>query len=324
MTMPTTEGAEPNQVAPQPQKASAPKPPLWLRIVRNPLSRLILFFALLLLFSSAIRWAFPLPALETSQALKLTGPPLWLRALCSLMPPVLAYWVLVRLIERRPIEELSAKKAIPHSVIGWLIGMAIMLSSAAAMWLVGVLDFHGVNSGVSLLAPLLVLAVVPGIAEEIIVRGVLFRVVEDGLGTWIALAISAAIFGFGHYANPNADAWSSVAIAIEAGLLLGMAYAWTRSLWFVAGLHAAWNFTQGALLGIPVSGMAVKGWAQTTVQGPNLLSGGQFGAEASLLAVLVCIAFAAYFTRKAIVAGKIVTPFWRRVPPVGLAVPKMA
>ncbi len=136
--------------------------------------------------------------------------------------------------------------------------------------------------------------------------------VEDGLGTWVALAISAALFGLGHLANPNATVWSSIAIAIEAGLLLGMAYAWTRSLWFCMGVHAAWNFTQGPLLGIPVSGFELKGLLVSTTQGPTLLSGGEFGAEASILTVIVCVSVAGYFTRKAIDEGRIRPPVWRR------------
>ena len=167
----------------------------------------------------------------------------------------------------------------------------------------------------SWLAPLLVLGLLPGITEEIMFRGVLFRVIEDGLGTWAALIVSAMFFGLVHLGNPNATLWSSIAIAVEAGLLLGMAYAWTRSLWFVMGLHAAWNFTQGTLLGIPVSGIALKGLLDSSTQGSAWLSGGEFGAEASVTTVIVCTALAAFFTHKAISQKRIRPPFWRREKP---------
>jgi hypothetical protein len=168
---------------------------------------------------------------------------------------------------------------------------------------------------VNWLTPLLVMGVLPSITEEIMFRGVLFRVIEDGLGTWAALAVSAIFFGAVHIFNPNATLWSSIAIAVEAGLLLGMAYAWTRSLWFVMGLHAAWNFTQGVLLGIPVSGIAMKGMLDSSMQGSAWLSGGEFGAEASVTTVFVCAALAAFFTRQAIVRKRIRPPFWRREEP---------
>jgi hypothetical protein len=173
-----------------------------------------------------------------------------------------------------------------------------------------------VNSNVNWIAPLIVIGILPGITEEIMFRGVLFRIIEDGLGTWIALFLSAIFFGAVHLANPNATTWSSIAIALEAGLLLGMAYAWTRSLWFVMGLHAAWNFTQGTVLGIPVSGVAVKGFMASSTQGNVWLSGGEFGAEASVTTVLICTALAAFFTRKAIEQRRIRPPFWNRPQPV--------
>jgi membrane protease YdiL (CAAX protease family) len=218
----------------------------------------------------------------------------------------------VRFVERRRITELAPEKLLSHSAIGWLVGTGIMLLAATAMAVVGAYRVHGINHDAYLLGPLVVLGLLPGIAEEIVARGVLFRVVEDGLGTWIALVISALLFGFGHMANPNATIWSSTAIAIEAGLLLGMAFAWTRSLWFCMGLHAAWNFTQGPLLGIPVSGFELKGLLDSTTQGPVLLSGGEFGAEASILTVIICVTVAGFFTRKAIDQGRIKVPFWRQ------------
>jgi hypothetical protein len=189
--------------------------------------------------------------------------------------------------------------------------MLILVTAALLIAAFGGLRFLGVDGSADLLAPLLVLGLVPGITEEIIARGILFRVVEDGLGSWAALAISALLFGFGHAANPNATLWSSVAIAIEAGILLGMAYAWTRSLWFVIGLHAAWNFTQGAILGIPVSGIDVKGLVDSQERGNAWISGGAFGAEGSLVTVVLCTSIGLWFARKAIADGRIVAPQWR-------------
>jgi len=117
---------------------------------------------------------------------------------------------------------------------------------------------------------------------------VLFRIVEEGLGSWWALVISALFFGASHIANPGATLWSSAAIAIEAGLLFGMIYHLTRSLSLCMGLHAAWNFAQGTIYGIPVSGTRADGWLVSTRSGPDWLSGGVFGAEASVVALTLC------------------------------------
>jgi membrane protease YdiL (CAAX protease family) len=108
------------------------------------------------------------------------------------------------------------------------------------------------------------------------------------MGTWAALIISALFFGAVHLGNPGATLWSSLAIAIEAGLLFGLLYHVTRSLPLCMGLHAAWNFTQGTIYGIPVSGTDADGWLVSTRSGPDWLSGGVFGAEASVVALALC------------------------------------
>jgi len=294
--------------------------PLWLRVWRNQsfrtigfmILRIVAFVLLAFLLGKAMRWLMPFEPMKPDRAMAVSGSELWLRGLRSLIPTALAYWLLVRFIERRKVTELAPRKLLTHSAVGWLVGTATLIVAAAAMAAFGAYRVQGLNTDVYLTGPLVVLGLLPGITEEIVARGILFRVVEDGLGTWVALAISAALFGLGHMANPNATAWSSIAIAIEAGLLLGMAFAWTRSLWFCMGLHAAWNFTQGPLLGIPVSGFELKGLLVSTTQGPALLSGGEFGAEASILTVVVCVSLAGYFTRKAIDQGQIKPPVWRR------------
>src|SRR3546814_14021170 len=86
-------------------------------------------------------------------------------------------------------------------------------------------------------------------------RGVIFRLIERWLGSWIALAISAALFGAGHLANPNASWFAAVCIALEAGIMLGAIYMVTRRLWAAVGIHAAVNFTPGGVYGIAISGL---------------------------------------------------------------------
>ena len=90
--------------------------------------------------------------------------------------------------------------------------------------------------------------------EELLFRGILFRWLEEFGGSWVALALTSALFGAGASVNPNATALAAFAIAVEAGVLLGGAYMLTRNLWMPMGLHAAWNFTQGEIFDVPVSG----------------------------------------------------------------------
>ena len=307
--------------APAQDTAPAPTAPLWRRLWARPgfhgvVMMLVEIFAFVLfawLIGMALRWLVPLPPVPFQASVTEAAPDVFIRALRSIAAAGLAYWLMVRLVQRRKVDELAPRKLLPHAAAGWGLGMAILVVAALLMAAVGVLRWQGgINEDAALLAPLFVLGLVPGITEEIVARGVLLGVVERGLGTWAALVISSLLFGFGHAANPNATLFSSVAIAVEAGLLLGMAYVWTRSLWFVFGLHAAWNFTQGPLLGIPVSGLQIDGLLDATASGPAWLSGGPFGAEASVLTIVLCVGVAAWFTKKAIADGKIVRPSWRR------------
>ncbi len=288
------------------------KPPLWITVLRNPLVRILLFGLVVGLIDFAFHRYWPQPALSENQQMALGVDRLLLRVVRGLIPWVVGYWVLVRLIERRPLHELRARRLLPDAAKGWLLGTAIMVSTAALMVAVGVMKIEVSPGPVHLLGTLLVMGLAPGIGEEIFARGVLYRVVEDGLGSWWALGISAIFFGAGHLSNPNSSVVAAAFIAIEAGLLLAMAYAWTRSLWFCMGLHAAWNFTQGGLLGIRVSGFEVPGLMRSTPRGAELLSGGSFGAEASLLTVILCTVLALWFARKAIADGRMVRPYWRR------------
>jgi membrane protease YdiL (CAAX protease family) len=301
-------------------------PSLPLRVWRNPITQLIVRLVFFLLVGGVIGFALvkgvPVPKPQGGIAGELAegGATPWLRLLIKVLPAILAYWLTVRLLEGRKVHEFAPRKAPVHLATGWLVGMGILVASAIALAIPGYYSVQGTNAQAPLLTPLLVLGVGAGVLEEILFRGILYRLVEDTFGSWAAVVVSAIFFGLVHLGNPNATWWSSLAIAIEAGLLLGMAYAWTRSLWFVIALHAAWNFTQGPLLGIAVSGIAVDGLLKSTLTGPPMLSGGEFGAEGSIITMVICVAVAVYFTRKAIASGRIVSPFWRRRGPDGFYV----
>lgn len=275
---------------------------------RTPFARMVHFAVLLLAFSmlaGAISSALHIP----SNSLKTMDANLASTVL-TVLPCVLAYWVLARLIEHRKVDELSWRKS-PQLLWGVLGALALFALLTAQLWAAGVYRITGYGD-----APVwtlfLLTAVAPGITEEIVSRGILFRLTEEGLGTWIALAVSALFFGFMHAFNPGATVWSSVAISIEAGLLFGLLYHLTRSLWWCIGLHAGWNFVQGAVFGIPVSGIEVDGLFDSQLQGPDWLDGGGFGAEASVLTVLTCGIVSLFMLRRILRARSAIAPFWKR------------
>ena len=217
----------------------------------------------------------------------------------------------VHLVERRPAAELSGRGAVRETGAGIAVGAGLQAACVAAVTALGLFQVTGLNP-VSVVVPTLAMSVASGYVEEVVFRGVLFRIVEESLGTWIALALTSLLFGFAHISNPNATAFSTFAIAMEAGVLLGAAYVLTRRLWLAVGIHFAWNFTQGGIFGGRVSGLSMDGLLESELSGPMLLSGGEFGLEASVFALTLGTATGVLFLVRAGRRGQFIAPFWRR------------
>ena len=205
------------------------------------------------------------------------------------------YIAAARWIERRTPTELAVNRALPEGAAGIAIGFLLFAVVMAILLAVGV--YHpagwGTTSG---LANGFFFAVMAGIMEEILFRGLLFRLSSRIVGTWGALIFTSLLFGLAHKANPGATLASSVAIALEAGVLLGAAYAATQRLWLPIGLHIGWNFTEGPLFGMTLSGNKMtEGVLRGSLSGPGIMTGGAFGPEASIVAVMVCLVAALYF-----------------------------
>ena len=217
----------------------------------------------------------------------------------------------VHLVERRPAAELSGRGAVRETGAGIAVGAGLQTACVGAVAALGYYQVTGSNP-VSAVVPTLAMAVASGYVEEVVFRGVLFRIVEESLGTWIALALTSLLFGFVHMSNPNATVFSSFAIAMEAGVLLGAAYVLTRRLWLAVGIHFAWNFTQGGIFGGRVSGLTMDGLLESELSGPMLLSGGEFGLEASVFGLVFGTATGVLFVVRASRSGQFIAPFWRR------------
>ncbi|MBK7044184.1 MAG: hypothetical protein IPH50_11205 [Rhodanobacteraceae bacterium] len=189
--------------------------PRWLRVLRNPLMRIVCFIALAMLFACLARRVSGLHPLSISVAFSASTIELCWRVLVASLPIIAAYWVLVRGVEGRRVDELAVSKLLPDSARGLLVGAGLMSAAAGLMALFGAYQIVGVNSDVDLLAPLVLAAIIPGITEELIFRGVLFRVVEDAFEHGLQPQ-SPARSSMVHFGNPNATLWTSFAIALEA------------------------------------------------------------------------------------------------------------
>lgn len=145
-----------------------------------------------------------------------------------------------------------------------------------------------------------VLAIIPfwilqGGTEELVTRGWLFPAVSAKSNIFIGILISSALFGALHLFNPGVTVLSIINIILD-GIFACFLMLKYDNMWVLAGMHGAWNFVQGNIYGIQVSGQG----ASTSIlnyssqSSVDLLSGGAFGAEGSIFATIVLIGCIAY------------------------------
>jgi uncharacterized protein len=276
-------------------------PTWWRRALTFPPVRIVVAILFVGIAFAAVRT--PLSLFVTDRSLRRVG------ALLLAAVVLMAYWAYVRVIERRVVSELSRRNAGWELCAGLTLGALLFCATIGILAALGAYQITGKNGWAIMLAGLSN-AILSGILEEVLIRGVLFRILEEWLGSWIALGLSAIIFGVLHLLNPGATLLNAAAISIEAGVLLAAAYMVTRRLWLCMGIHIAWNFTQGGIFSVAVSGGASKGFFQSTMVGPDWLTGGVFGAEASLVALVVCLAAGIALLALAAKKGHIIPGFW--------------
>jgi membrane protease YdiL (CAAX protease family) len=171
---------------------------------------------------------------------------------------------------------------------------------------------EGLNP-VSYMIPAAAMAVESSVFEEQLFRGVLYRSVEEMAGSWIAITVSSLVFGLLHLINPGATIAGAFYICIEAGLLLAAAYLVTRRLWMAIGFHMLWNYVQSAVFsGVVSGGVTLPGLFQDKIEGPSFITGGPFGMEQSVFALIVCTLTGIVMLRIAMRRGHLVPAPWNR------------
>jgi membrane protease YdiL (CAAX protease family) len=281
--------------------------PLWRRIIDYPLVAMVLAVLLVILcFTAGMLIAQflvpPIPGFTLPMKFDLVSIPILL----------LAYYFVIGRMGEHPHNDYRDRQWLRRLVIGLAAGLAIFSVAVAVAAALGVYRVVGQGDLSGFVPALLASAIFPAVSEELVFRGILFRWMEEWGGSWVALLVTSALFGAAHLMNPNASAIAAVGIAFEAGVMLGAAYMLTRSLWLPMGLHAAWNFAQGEIYDIPVSGTPVHGMVDARLCCNPLLTGGGFGLEASVIAIVVATVFGLWLLRLAIRKGELVQPRWVR------------
>ena len=225
-------------------------------------------------------------------------------AIAGCVAILLVYRLAVALGERRDVPELALRRAPQDLLLGLAIGAVAISAVIAVQWLCGwvVIEGRSIDGFVLALRD----SIRSGIVEELILRLVIFRLLWRAFGIWPALIGASLVFGALHLANPDSSLFAALCLIAGEGIGIGL-YLLTGRIWASIGMHAAWNFTQGWIFGAVVSGtteiaggpLALRPAARV----PELLSGGGFGPEASLAALVISLIASAAVLRWAWVRG---------------------
>jgi uncharacterized protein len=217
---------------------------------------------------------------------------------------------------------LSLKTALRDLLVGFGVG-GVLFTVVFTMLLVSGnyhLDTRVGAGAFGSITGSLVLWLAVAFFEEILFRGTVFHLVEEGAGSVIAIVLTSLFFGFAHLFNPGATIVSTLAITLEAGVLLASLYMLTRSLWIPIGVHWAWNFFEGSLFGSPVSGnMGLPTLWHSQPQGSSVITGGAFGPEAGLFTVILISIVGGIVIWRCAQTGKIIRSPWQHATTVSLA-----
>lgn len=194
-----------------------------------------------------------------------------------------------RYVDRRPMASMGlvrpARSMIDGIVPGFFFGLAPIVIASIVLYFIGGFQLEGFSVSIETLVMVPVFMLM-AFQEEIVFRGYLLQNLIDIHRNRFGIVFTSIVFWLVHGMNPAA--WSSPVVSVNligAGVVLGLAYQFSRNIWFPTALHFGWNFGQGVLLSIPVSGITLDGILRLKRNEtmPNWLTGGEFGLEGSIV-----------------------------------------
>jgi uncharacterized protein len=226
---------------------------------------------------------------------------------------VWCYLVLYRYLEKRQITELSNSSFLNNAVPGFLTGIVLQSIIILVIFLSGGYAITHVNPA-SYMLPAFTAALTAGFVAEIIIRGILFRLVEEKLGTAISIGIMMVLFIVLHSGGKGATLLSVLAVSMQAGFMLSATYVLTRNLWFPIFLHFAWDFAGPGIFGVINPGNTVeKSLFVCHISGRNILTGGTLGPVNSFQSLLLCFLTGLVFLWLAWQKKNIIFPYWKKI-----------
>lgn len=287
---------------------ASPLKSIFLKILLFPLTRIILGIAIFIAIPTLLnKWVLKpalseiIPNESTEQVIRWT---------ISIFMLIFVYVFLFKIYERRSISEFAIQYAGRENIFGFIAGGLLVGSIILVLLISESISFTVLNPLTIIFKPL-ILFILLALGEEIIFRGILYRITEQSLGTWIALIISAFLFGIVHITNDHADFLGILSAAL-AGVMFGVLYTISGRLWYPLAIHIGWNFFQ-YFFGLPVSGMDdFEYFMDASRDGPAWFVGGGFGIENSVLTILMILGLSAFLIYRIRITGKYIKPFWKK------------
>jgi len=217
----------------------------------------------------------------------------------DLLGTLLLLWIFMKFVDKEKFINLGfqTKNRLKDFIIGVVLGAAIMAAGYGLLILLNEISYQRMVFDFKEIVISIILYVIVAVSEEVLLRGYVLRSLMISFNKYIALIVSSVLFSLMHGFNPNVDLFGLTAIFL-AGILLGISYIHTENLWFPIALHLSWNLFQTAF-GFNVSGQDSYSLIEFSVKENNLLNGGAFGFEGSILSVIamtfVIIAIAFYY-----------------------------
>ncbi|MEP6805451.1 MAG: type II CAAX endopeptidase family protein [Flavobacterium sp.] len=278
------------------------------RTFNSPITKIILalltFMAVVIIGQQIAVKLLSLTSLDKDYRNLLKG--LFVSASC-----VFTYILFFKKYDKRTVTEFASKGLAKNLIIGTSIGFLLQSLTILVIYLNGSYSVVSINPISFILIPFALMFTV-AIIEEVLVRGIIFRIMEEKLGSYISLTISSILFGALHLANPNGTLISSICIT-TAGFLMGAAFIYSRNLWVPITLHFAWNFTQSGIFGAITSGNEkTSSLLEAKIQGPEFITGGAFGPEGSIQAILFCFIGTIVLLALSQRNNQIIKPYWKK------------
>lgn len=266
----------------------------WMRALLYMLLSLVLIFSL----SNVLGRIAPVAPADEGEELSMRSVMLSYATVTVVM--ITLAIVFTRFVDRQPLSSLGFqwKGYGKHAASGFFLGILLITTGSLILLLLQYIFFTGIVLHLTELLLSLVFFMIVALTEEIAFRGYILNNLMDSANKWVALVISSAFFSLFHAANANIGVVALLNIFV-AGFLLGVNYVFTRNIWFAVLLHFSWNFFQGPVFGYEVSGLGLTSLLQQTRKGPEILTGGDFGFEGSLICLflnlLACVFLSSYY-----------------------------